>query len=76
MNGWYTPPLRIWSCLDVDRALGRLEQMDERQASIVQMRVFGGFEVKEVAEALDISAATVKREWRVAKAWLHRELKG
>ena len=50
--------------------------MDERQASIVEMRVFGGFEVTEVATALGVSTATVKREWRSAKAWLHRELNG
>ena len=50
------------------------DRMDERQARIVEMRVFGGFEVKDVAAALGISPATVKREWRVAKAWLHNEL--
>jgi RNA polymerase sigma factor (TIGR02999 family) len=66
-----TPNLVV---LDVDRALGRLEAMDERQARIVELRVFGGFEVDDVATALDISPATVKREWRSALAWLHREL--
>lgn len=60
--------------LDVDRALEKLEAMDSRQARIVELRVFGGFEVTDVATALEISPATVKREWRSARAWLHREL--
>ena len=60
--------------LDLDRALTRLEQIDPRQARIVELRVFGGFEVQEVGALLEISPATVKRDWTIAKAWLHREL--
>lgn len=57
-------------------ALARLEEMDERQARVVELRVLGGLTVEEVAEALDVSTATVKREWRTARAWLYRELGG
>ena len=58
----------------IDQALVRLEQIDERQAQIVEMRYFGGLTVEQTAEALDISEATVKREWTLARAWLRREL--
>jgi RNA polymerase sigma factor (TIGR02999 family) len=58
----------------VDDALRRLEELDFRQAQIVELRFFGGFTVEEIAEALNISAATVKREWTLAKIWLRREL--
>lgn len=60
--------------LDVDRALSALATVDERQARIVELRVFGGLSVNEAAEALSISPATVKRDWTVARAWLIREL--
>jgi RNA polymerase sigma-70 factor (ECF subfamily) len=58
----------------IDDALTRLEQLDPRQAKVVEMRFFGGLTVEETAEAMGISAPTVKREWAMAKAWLHREL--
>ena len=58
----------------IDQALQRLEQIDPRQAQIVEMRYFGGLTVEQTAEAIDISAATVKREWTLARAWLRREL--
>jgi len=58
----------------IDEALTRLEQLDARQAKVVEMRFFGGLSVEETAEAMGISAPTVKREWAMAKAWLHREL--
>jgi len=58
----------------IDQALVRLEQIDERQAQIVEMRYFGGLTVEQTAEAMDISEATVKREWTLARAWLRREL--
>jgi RNA polymerase sigma factor (TIGR02999 family) len=58
----------------IDQALVRLEQIDQRQAQIVEMRYFGGLTVEQTAEAIDISAATVKREWTLARAWLRREL--
>lgn len=55
-------------------ALADLEKMDERQARIVELRFLGGLTVEEIAGALDVSTATVKREWRTAKAWLYKEL--
>jgi RNA polymerase sigma factor (TIGR02999 family) len=57
-------------------ALERLALLDERQAKVVEMRYFAGLGVEEVAEALEISPATVKREWATARAWLKRELAG
>jgi RNA polymerase sigma-70 factor, ECF subfamily len=62
--------------LALDRALERLAAMDAEQARLVELRFFGGLTVEETAEALDISPATVKRHWTVAKAWLARELEG
>ena len=58
----------------IDSALTRLAAIDDRQVQIVQMRYFGGMTIEETAQALDISEATVKREWTVARAWLKREL--
>jgi RNA polymerase sigma-70 factor, ECF subfamily len=62
--------------LDLDHALERLASLDERQARIVECRFFGGMSIEETAAALDISPATVKREWALARAWLNRELSG
>ena len=58
----------------IDGALTRLAAVDDRQVQIVQMRYFGGLTIEETAQALDISEATVKREWTLARAWLKREL--
>ena len=55
-------------------ALTRLERVDARQARVVECRFFGGLSLDETAEALNISAATVSRDWTFARAWLHREL--
>ncbi len=60
----------------VHEALLALEAQDARAAKVVELRWFGGFEVEEVAEALGISPATVKRDWALARAWLRRELGG
>jgi RNA polymerase sigma factor (TIGR02999 family) len=60
--------------LALDTALNRLAALDAQQAQIVELRYFGGMTVEEVAEALDISPATVKRHWTVARAWLKKEL--
>jgi RNA polymerase sigma-70 factor (ECF subfamily) len=59
----------------LDEALVRLSKFDERQGKIVELRFFGGLSVEETAEYLGISPKTVKRDWAVAKAWLHGELK-
>ena len=58
----------------LDQALTRLEQLDGRQARIVEMRYFTGLSIEETAEVLSISPATVKREWTMARAWLRSEL--
>jgi len=58
----------------VHEALLAFEEVDARAAKVVELRFFGGLENEEVAEALAISLATVKRDWAVARAWLHREL--
>ncbi|HKF42343.1 MAG TPA: sigma-70 family RNA polymerase sigma factor [Thermoanaerobaculia bacterium] len=60
--------------LAVHEALTELERLDARQARIVELRFFGGLSVEETAEAAGVSTATVKREWRTARAWLRREL--
>lgn len=60
----------------LDEALARLAQLDERQSRIVELRFFTGMNVQETAEALGVSPATVKNEWRTAKAWLFQELNG
>lgn len=60
----------------VHEALLAFEAIDARAAKVVELRFFGGLENDEVAQALDISLATVKRDWAVARAWLHRELGG
>ena len=62
--------------LAVDRALSRLAGLDPGQAHIVELRFFAGLTVEEAAEVLNQSPRTIKREWRLAKAWLHRELQG
>ena len=61
--------------LQLDLALNRLAAMDPRQSRIVELRFFGGLTVEETAECLGISPKTVKRDWSVAKAWLHAELR-
>jgi len=60
--------------LDLDDALQRLQALDERQSKIVELRFFGGLTVEEVAHVLGVSKSTVESEWRMARAWLHREL--
>lgn len=58
----------------LDAALQRLEQLDPRQARVVECRFFGGLTIDETAMAVEVSPRTVKRDWAVAQAWLHREL--
>ena len=58
----------------LDEALDRLALLDEQQVRIVELRYFAGLEIAETAAALNISAATVKRDWAAAKAWLKHEL--
>ena len=65
------PPDR-WVALD--EALTRLEALSERQARVVECRFFAGMSLEDTAAALDVSPATVKRDWTLARAWLNREL--
>lgn len=60
--------------VDLDRALTELEAIDKRQAQVVQYHYFSGLTYKDIAELLDISVTTVKREWRHARRWLYRRL--
>jgi RNA polymerase sigma-70 factor (ECF subfamily) len=62
--------------LAIDDALGRLSAVDPRKARVVELRFFGGLTVAETAEALHVSAETVMRDWKMAKSWLARELRG
>jgi RNA polymerase sigma factor (TIGR02999 family) len=58
----------------LDDALKSLAKIDDRQSQVAEMKLFGGLKEDEIAEALGVSSVTVRREWRVAKAWLRREL--
>ena len=60
----------------VDEALKALEAVDRRKSQVVELRFFGGLSVEETAQALGVSPETVLRDWRLAKAWLLRELRG
>lgn len=63
--------------MDLDRlndAINELEQLDPRQAEIVTMKFFGGLTVDEIASVLKVSARTVKREWSMARLWLHKQI--
>jgi len=62
--------------LALDEALGALAQIDPRKSRVVELRFFGGLSVEETAEALGVSAETVHRDWRLAKSWLLRRLRG
>jgi RNA polymerase sigma-70 factor (ECF subfamily) len=67
-------PGRDLDIVALDEALARLSEIDEQQSKIVELRFFSGLTVDETAEVLAISPATVKRDWSMAKAWLHREI--
>jgi RNA polymerase sigma-70 factor, ECF subfamily len=69
-------PVDAIDALDLDRALEKLEAMDPDAARLVELRFFAGLTIEETAAALDVSVATVKRDWAVVKGWLHRELTG
>ncbi len=62
--------------LDLNRALDQLAALDERQAQVAELRYFGGLHDAEIGEALGISEVTVRRDWRVARAWLFQALRG
>ena len=60
--------------LSLDEALMRLAEMDAKKCRIVEMKIFCGLNTKEIAEVEKVSPSTIEREWRKAKAWLHREI--
>lgn len=60
---------------ELDKALRRMEGVDKRASEVVECRFYGGMTIEETAAALDISPRTVKRDWQIAQAWLHREMK-
>lgn len=59
---------------ELDEALNRLQELDPDQAKLVELRFFGGLTVEEAAEVMGVSTATIEREWRMARAWLHHQL--
>jgi RNA polymerase sigma factor (TIGR02999 family) len=67
---------KLEDVIAIDEVLDRLALIDPRQSRLIELRFFAGLNVEEAAEAMGISAITVKREWRLAKAWLYRELGG
>jgi RNA polymerase sigma factor (TIGR02999 family) len=69
-------PEKDGDIMALDEALTEFAVLYPRQSQVVELRFFGGLEVKETAEALKISPETVKRDWRFAKAWLRRSLSG
>ncbi len=60
----------------LDQALEQLAAFDRRKSEVVELRFFGGFSVEEIAEMLNVSTITVMRDWKLAKAWLEREISG
>ena len=70
-----TPIAQPSDLLVLDAALEDLARVHPRQALMVESRFFGGFELSEIAELLDVSEATILRDWRAARAWLAAELR-
>ena len=72
LNDSSSEPMEVLVALD--EAMHRLEQLDPRQSKVVECRFFGGLTIEETAAALGVSPRTVKRDWTIAQAWLHREM--
>jgi RNA polymerase sigma factor (TIGR02999 family) len=70
-----SPEPAVTSAVELAEVLDRLAALDERKAEVVQLRVFWGLELKEIASTLGVSTATVDRDWRFARRWLAWELK-
>lgn len=73
-DGVELSPTQAVDIVALDDALNQLSHRDAQQSQIVELRFFGGLTLEETAEVLEISTATVKRDWRMAKAWMAREL--
>jgi len=76
IDGLVAGPMQDLDLVALDDALGDLEQLDQQQSRIVELRFFAGVTIEETAESLGVSPATVKRDWAVARAWLFRRLTG
>jgi RNA polymerase sigma factor (TIGR02999 family) len=75
-EGMVALPQRAIDIVALDRALEALAAVDARKSRTIELRFFGGLTVEETAEVLHVSPDTVKRDWRLAKLWLLRELGG
>jgi len=75
-NDALASPRPVVDALELDDALSTLARFDPRAASVVELRFFGGLGIAQTARCLDVSTATVERDWRFARAWLHRTLVG
>ena len=73
-ESFYLPQRQSVDVVELDRALSLLSRRDAQQEKIVELRFFGGLTIEETAVALEVSPATVKRDWSMAKAWLTREV--
>jgi DNA-directed RNA polymerase specialized sigma24 family protein len=71
-----SPEMELIDVIALDEALTRLSAGHPRPCRVVEMRFFGGLTEDEIAEAMAVNKATVVRDWRFAKAWLHREMNG
>ena len=67
--------MRAAELVALDEALNELATLDPRKSRVVELRYFGGLSIEETADVLEVSPMTVRRDWRVAKAWLYRTLK-
>jgi RNA polymerase sigma factor (TIGR02999 family) len=76
LDGFVFTPAKSAALVRLDDALQALAQIDARKARVVELRYFGGLSVEEVAEVLAVHPNTVVRDWRLAKAWLAREIQG
>ena len=77
LSGITLPPdIPDWDLIDLDEALARFESLEPQKAQLIKLRFFGGLSIDEAAAALGISAATAKRQWIFARAWLYGELNG
>lgn len=70
------PQLPNIDLLDLDRALDRLNKIDDMQHQIVELRLFAGLSTSEIASVLSVTQRTIQRKWQVARIWLHAQLKG
>ncbi|MCA9735510.1 MAG: sigma-70 family RNA polymerase sigma factor [Deferribacteres bacterium] len=74
-EAFHNPKPRLAELVHLDESLNQLAKLNERQAKVVELSFFGGLSHEEIAEVLHISVPSVRRDWRLAKAWLTRELK-